>query len=180
MMINNIAVSLNRARGWYKSNVSELKELALELFSEEDLDPVKNITTFEEVLDELDIDFPTLIEDCKTPQESNAKIVEAINVVLDRDQEKKLNVGDIMYCPVISLTRCFKEENTTVVVDEIPYEFICTVSAVVVGKDIIPYPELLCSSLEVATQMGKYFAREVFDLCYYNVLHYQYNNEIKH
>lgn len=178
-MINNIAVSLSRARGWYKSNVSELKELALELFSKEDLDPVKSITTFDDVLNELGIDFSTLVKDCKTPQESNAKIVEAINVALTGNF-RDLKVGDIMYCPVISLTRCFKEENTTVVVDEIPYEFICTVSAVVVGKDIIPYPELLCSSLEVATQMGKYFAREVFDLCYYNVLHYHYNNEIKH
>ena len=179
MMINNITVSLNRARGWYKSNVSELKELALELFSKEDLEPIKSITTFEEVLDELGIDFSTLVKDCKTPQESNTKIVEAINVALTGNF-RDLKIGDIMYCPVISLTRCFKEENTTVVVDEIPYEFICTVSAVVVGKDIIPYPELLCSSLEIATQMGKYFAREVFDLCYYNVLHYQYNNEIKH
>lgn len=175
-----MTVGLNKAREWYKSSIPELKELALALFNEKDLEPVKSITTFDGVLNELGIDFSTLVKDCKTPQESNAKIVEAINVALDGNHERVFNVGDIMYCPVISLTRCFKEENTTVVVDEIPYEFICTVSAVVVGKDIIPYPELLCSSLEVATQMGKYFAREVFDLCYYNILHYQYNNEIKH
>ena len=179
MMINNITVSLNRARGWYKSNTLELKELALELFSKEDLSPVKSIITFDNVLDELGIDFSTLIKGCKTQQESNAKIVEAINVALTGNF-RDLKVGDIMYCPVISLTRSFKEENNTVIVDEIPYEFICTTSAIVVGKDIIPRPELLCSSLEVATQMGKYFAREVFDLCYYDVLHYQYNNEIKH
>lgn len=179
MMINNITVSLNRARGWYKSNIPELKELALELFSKEDLEPVKNITTFEEVLDELGMDFPTLIKNCRSPWESNAKIVEAINVALTGNF-RDLKVGDIMYCPVVSLTRSFKEENNTVIVDEIPYEFICTVSAVVVGKDIIPYQELLCSSLEIATQMGKYFAREVFNLYYYNVLHYQYKDEIKY
>lgn len=179
MKVKNMTVSLSRAREWYKSNVPELKELALHLFSKEDLDQVKNITTFEEVLDELGIDFSTLIKDCKTQQESNAKIVEAINVALTGNF-KDLKVGDIMYYPVVSLTRSFKEENNTVIVDEIPYEFICTTSAIVVGKDIIPHPELLCSSLEVATQMNKYFAREVFDLCYYDVLHYQYNNEIKH
>lgn len=179
MKINNIAVSLNRARGWYKSNVPELKELALDLFNEKDLEPVKSITTFEKVLDELGIDFSTLIKDCKTQQESNAKIVKAINVALTGNF-RDLKVGDIMYYPVVSLTRSFKEENNTVIVDEIPYEFICTTSAIVVGKDIIPHPELLCSSLEVATQMSKYFAREVFDLCYYNVLSYRYKDEIEH
>lgn len=179
MKISTMTVGLNKAREWYKSSIPELKELALALFNEKDLEPVKSITTFDDVLNELGIDCSTLIKDCKTQQESNAKIVEAINVALTGNS-RDLKVGDIMYYPVVSLTRSFKEENNTVIVDEIPYEFICTTSAIVVGKDIIPHPELLCSSLEVATQMSKYFAREVFDLCYYDVLHYQYNNEIKH
>lgn len=179
MKISTMTVGLNKAREWYKSSIPELKELALALFNEKDLEPVKSITTFDDVLNELGIDFSTLVKDCKTPQESNAKIVEAINVALTGNF-RDLKVGDIMYYPVVSLTRSFKEENNTVIVDEIPYEFICTTSAIVVGKDIIPHPELLCSSLEVATQMGKYFAKEVFNLCYYDVLSYKYKNEIKH
>lgn len=180
MKTNTLTVNLEQAKNWYKSNIPELRELALSLFKEFDLESVKNITTFEEVLDELGMDFHTLVKNCRTQQESQKSIVEAINVALGGNYERIFNVGDIMYYPVVSLTKSFNNKDTTVIVNNIPYKFIYTVDTVVIGKSIIPHYELLCSSLEIATQMGKYFTKEVFELQYYDVLNYTYANKVKH
>lgn len=60
-MERNITITLEKAREWFNSGNTSLREVALQAFSEDELkSSFKNITTFEEACKALELNYDTM------------------------------------------------------------------------------------------------------------------------
>ena len=65
-MERNIAITLEKAREWYKSDNKVLKEIALQAFDEKELNfDFRDIKTFQDACEALNLDFDVMLDDVR-------------------------------------------------------------------------------------------------------------------
>lgn len=112
-----VEVSLQTAREWYKSGNKALKEVALQVFSKEELTPsFRDIKTLDDAMDYLNSNnmCADLIEEYNyAPENSYTETIAAYRIVvaaLTNNEERKLKTGDCWF-PVVQFCEIGKEKN---------------------------------------------------------------------
>lgn len=100
----NITITLDKAREWYNSSDSNLKEIALQAFSEEELIfSFKSIKTFEDACKVLDINKKDFEYETKSYifEKTKASIaaikLNIIRQALNKDYKMSLTIGGVYY-----------------------------------------------------------------------------------
>lgn len=191
-----INVSLEEARKWYNSNDKSLKEMALRVFTEEELCPEEfmKIKTFNDAIKFLSLNYATVKQELDCIKDKYIKAVYKLNIIkkaLNSNWEPSLIKGNV-FCPTIRLypkDEAYKkarnmnwivggdliiEGKEYTIIGEVSGYFsnygLCTQSC---GYgDVRPTMGLFgCKSMGIVKHMIKYFSKELFDATYM-----QYNN----
>lgn len=191
----NITLTLEKAREWYNSDSADLKEIALQAYTKDELEIPKwqNIKTFEDACRALDMSTPYV----KVPPFVDVSIsnhlyaickLDIIRKALNRDWEPSL-VQDNVYYPCIMFYSAGHDAKEVVSKHK---EWKLGESFIVNGKkytlvggysysdsgaglasfslgygDVRPYLGLLgCKNSEIAEHMSRYFSKEIFEATY--------------
>lgn len=104
METRTVEVSLAKAKEWYKSKNTALKEVALQAFTEQELKAVsfKDITTLEQACKALNMSFTKVRDNFKTIEavskhSAYVYLLDIIRRALNGDEDMKLTKGDVYY-----------------------------------------------------------------------------------
>lgn len=194
METRNVSITLDKAREWYNSGNSSLKEVALQAFKEEELKrSYKDITSFEDACEVLDIDVtPGMLHKIEALSKASAAMYK-LNIIrraLNLGQNMELTKGAIWYPYNPFITRASSYYN-----DELKSGKMKKVGKFVyngdtyfllgggasdggvaglgsfdstygVGAADAPVWFLGCASQEIAQHMSLHFAKEIFEAKY--------------
>jgi hypothetical protein len=199
----NITLSLEKAREWYYDGGVDLKEIALQAFSEEELKTKswENIKTFEDACDELDINPKVELDILNNIIFGKQFIalykVNIIRQALNKDYKPSLVHGTVYY-PWVRFYKSYDDAKSAVrnndwkLCGKVEIE---GTSCYLVGGDAsgcdyglgffyfgfggvdADLGLLCCESREIAQHMSKYFAKEIFDAIYIDTCKYKIYNE---
>lgn len=195
MVTRNIALTLEKAREWYNSGSSDLKEVALQAYTEEELKihEFTNIKTFEQACEALGI-RPNISAISSYPETNNImdhlKAVYKLDIIhkaLNKGWNPKMTEGTIYY-PYVRLypagdkakeaarsngwyvKETFKADGNKYSLVGGDYGdsfsgglgyFSCGFGGVFANLGLLG-----CKSIEIAQHMSRYFAKEIFEVCY--------------
>lgn len=194
MESRNIALTLEKAREWYNSGSADLREVALQAYTRNELEipEWQNIKTFEDACRALNIDG-TFGYAADTPWEVAKHLraiwkLDIIRKALNGDWKPSLVEGSVYYpyarfYPAGQKAREAVSENKgwklgesfiaggkkhTLVggdSDSCYYDGLANFGAGI--GDVLPDPGLLgCKSREIAEHMSRYFSKEIFEASY--------------
>lgn len=184
MDTRNVTVTLDKAREWYNSGNATLREVALQAFTEDELNvSYVNIKKMEDVVDVLGITIMDVMGIVKSLPSKHLKAVYRTDLIckaLNGGWEPSLVEGNVYYPRVefyphdkVSSNR--KKDITDYFIYEgKKYALVggdCYYWSVGLGDfsggDSSCNAGLLgCKSREIAFHMSKYFAKEIFLACY--------------
>jgi hypothetical protein len=199
----NIKLTLDKAKEWYNSDSKELKEVALQAYTEEELDEElwKKIKTFADACDALGIDAyfnPLKINKNSSAFARHLEAIRRLDIIrqaLNKDYKPSL-IQDAVYCPWVRLYKNYDTAKNVIINND--WKFCGKVkiegtSYYLVGGSYIGCGDglgnfrygyggvyatlglLCCKSKEIAQHMSKYFAREIFDAIYIQHDNYEWN-----
>lgn len=199
METRNVTVTLEKAKEWYNSGNTTLKEVALQAFSEKEL-KVKNFTdikTLEDVCEALNMDYEEFLHMKACLGDTHLRAIYMLDLIrkaLNGDWKPSLITGNVYY-PYVRFypaneARARANENNWVakesfIADGKKYTLVggdygCF-SCGGLGYfgsgsgDVRPYLGLFgYKSEEVAKHMSKYFAKEIFDATYAHHKNYKW------
>lgn len=210
MESRNIALTLEKAREWYNSGSADLREVALQAYTEEELITSKftDIKTFKDACDVLGVshaDFNKMLKGYygenifkATPASIAAIKLNIIRQALNKGQKMELTKGTIYYPYTPFVTRkstYFNDELRNGSMVEVaqfmsngevyrllggdaPYGGIaslgCFYSRIGVGDSAANVGFLGCTSKEIAEHMSRYFAKEIFEAKYGDLVSYEW------
>jgi hypothetical protein len=186
----NIKLTLEKAKEWYNSDSKELKEVALQAFTKEELtkEPWERIKTFEDACKSLGIDSSSLnlfggfSQDIRDHLLAVYKL-DTIRRALNGDWRPKLTEGKVYY-PYVAIYKESEDINPNGARSRIcfttngckrwklvggAYSYCDDgVGSFGVGYgSVSAYAGLLCcKSIEIAKHMSLYFPKEIFEACY--------------
>lgn len=137
METRNVKITLDKAREWYNSGYESLREIALQVFKEEELTYIynfKNITSFKEACDALNLDYDIIsivVKDVATYSRASAAMFK-LNII-----RKALNLGQDLYLTKIQ--------------DE--YGIYCPDNSFIEENSLFYYNEIVSGKFEV---IGKF------------------------
>lgn len=201
METRNVKITLEKAKEWYKSNDDSLKEVALQAFTKEELEPFDftTIKTFEDACKFLGfttLDICILVDRIAT--DSIAAVASfKLNIIrraLNKDQNIDLLNGTIWYpyTPFIAEDNTYQKDNNEKEVKAFVYKNkIYKIiggfagfglhdglgsfdSCNGVGHAYAAIGFLGCATKEIAEHFGKYFAKEIFDAKYGDLINYKW------
>jgi hypothetical protein len=201
METRNISLTLEKAKEWYNSGSADLKEVALQAYSEQELktEDWERIKTFEDACDALGIDSSFGLNGAVTKYGFRKHLtalykLDIIRQALNKDYKPSLVHGTVYY-PWIRFYKSYKEVKNVVrdndwklcgkvKIEGTTYFLVCCgcndcspglscFSHSVGAGGVTILGLLCCKSREIAQHMGKYFAKEIFDATY--VQHNNYN-----
>lgn len=196
MESRNVALTLEKAREWYKSGSADLREIALQAYTKEELrvPDWKNIKTLKDACSAKGLRYSEIessISDLKL-EYIYGKHLEAVYVLdiirkaLNKDWKPSLVEGAVYY-PYVRFYPADKAKEaaasnglkvgpsfiadgkkyTLVGGDYNYYSFDGLANFGWGSGDVLPYLGLLgCQSREIAEHMSKYFMKEIFEATY--------------
>jgi hypothetical protein len=194
----NIKLTLEKAKEWYNSDNKELKEVALQAYTEEELTEYwKRIKTFEDACEELGIDSSSfnLFGDFGQNIRDHLKAIYKLDIIrraLNGNWSPELTEGSIYY-PYIAIYKESEDINPNGARSIINFttngykrwkliggDFnYCAYGTVTFGGgwgSVYASAGLLCcKSKEIAQHMSRYFAREIFDAVYIQHNNYEWD-----
>lgn len=195
MESRNISLTLEKAKEWYNSNSAELKEVALQAYTEEELKTPKftDIKSFEDAARALGIRYTNLELVLKDYSDKSifehVKAVTRLDIIrkaLNKDWKPSL-VKDIVYYPYVRLYPADKAREavrskgwslgSSFYVEGEKYTLVggdcysCYYGGMAVFGyrygSVQPHMGLLgCKSREIAEHMSRYFSKEIFEAVY--------------
>lgn len=192
----NIILTLEKAREWYNSGSADLKEVALQAYTKEELTTPKftDIKTFEDACRALGVSTTSYIE---APYTAGEEIVNHLHAIYKLDIIRKALNGDwkpslvqgsvyypyVRFYPAGQKAREAVSENKgwklgeSFIADSKKYtlvggDYYCYgwggLAFFGCGSgDVQPYLGLLgCKSREIAEHMSRYFSKEIFEATY--------------
>lgn len=196
METRNISITLEKAREWYNSSSSDLKEVALQAYTEEELKTPKytDIKTFEDACKalgmdmnkvECDINALTCLEGGLGEHLTAIYKLDIIRKALNgADWKPKMAEGDIYY----GWVRLYKESSNVPSDKKIIGNFIADGQKYLLVGGFLDYGSydglgifyseygfgnsdadlglLCCKSAEIARYMSEQFGKIIFDACY--------------
>ena len=196
MESRNISLTLEKAKEWYNSNSAELREVALQAYTEEELKTPKftDIKTFEDACRALELDGPKVILDlrrCESMRFNREHLraiykLDIIRKALNKDWKPNLVEGKVYY-PYVRFYPADKAREVassknwklgeSFIANGKKYTLVggdcysCSyygLSSFGCGYgDVQLYLGLLgCKSVEIAEYMSRYFSKEIFEATY--------------
>jgi hypothetical protein len=188
METRNISLTLKKAKEWYNSGNADLKEVALQAFSERELEAEdwKNIKTFKDACDALGINSSFELNGAVTKYGFRKHLtafykLDIIRQALNKDYKPSLVHGTVYY-PWVRFYKSYDDAKSVVRSNDLE---LCGkveiegTSYYLVGCDYgLGYLScgsgvvsailglFCCKSAEIAQHMSKYFAKEIFDAVY--------------
>lgn len=202
METRNVAVTLKKAKEWYNSNNSTLREVALQAFTADELKSTdfKSIRNFADVQEALGIikanpslSIQAIHEMECDPYMSHIAAINKVDLILkalNSGWSPSLTEGRIYY-PYVKIYKADKVPNDKKK-DIAKYFTYNGEKYVLVGGDYACWSDGLsaffgddgycdavagllgCKSEEIARHMSKYFAKEIFEACYAAQLGFDY------
>lgn len=210
MESRNIALTLEKAREWYNSGSADLREVALQAYTEEELTTPKfnEIKTFRDACDVLGVSHANFNKMLKgyygenilkaTPASIAAIKLNIIRQALNKGQKMELTKGTIYYPYTPFVTR-----KSTYYNDELRDGSMVEVAQFMsngevyrllggyasdgsyaglgyfdsddgVGGSFADVGFLGCASKEIAEHMSRYFAKEIFEAKYGDLVSYEW------
>lgn len=210
MESRNIALTLEKAREWYNSGSADLREVALQAYTEEELTTPKfnDIKTFRDACDVLGVSHANFNKMLKgyygenilkaTPASIAAIKLNIIRQALNKGQKMELTKGTIYYPYTPFVTR-----KSTYYNDELRDGSMVEVAQFMsngevyrllgghasnggytglgsfhpfygVGDSLADVGFLGCASKEIAEHMSRYFAKEIFEAKYGDLVSYEW------
>lgn len=186
MESRNITLTLEKAREWYNSGSADLREVALQAYTKDELKipEWQNIKTFEDACRALGVSTTSCIE---APYTAGEKIVNHLHAIYKLDIIHKALNGDwnpsftesrvyypfVMFYPAGQKAREVTLRNNwelgeSFIVDGKKYTLVGGLTSFSSDWGIIlPYLGLLgCKSKEIAKHMSRYFSKEIFEATY--------------
>jgi hypothetical protein len=188
-----IEITIDTAKDWYRSNIECLKTLALQAFTEEELEEkeFEKIKSFEDALEKLGIsigDNKVYIDTLsKFPNSEHLIAIYKLSIIkkaLNGDCTNSLLKGTIYYPWVV----LYENHDTAVKIAKNDNFFLCGTVKIdntnyyLIGGDFNYTSNILnsddcyivstnlgllnCKSQEIAQHMSKYFAKEIFEALY--------------
>lgn len=210
MESRNIALTLEKAREWYNSGSADLREVALQAYTEEELTTPKfnDIKTFRDACDVLGVSHANFNKMLKghygenilkaTPASIAAIKLNIIRQALNKGQKMELTKGTIYYPYTPFVTRkstYYNDELRDGSMVEVAqfmsngevYRLLgggadsggvaglgCFYSNYGVGNSNADVGFLGCASKEIAEHMSRYFAKEIFEAKYGDLVSYEW------
>jgi hypothetical protein len=199
MKERNIKVTLEKAKEWYNSSSADLKAVALQAYSEEELKTKswENIKTFEDACNALGISnlFGVYSVSSKYNFSKHLTALYKLDIIrraLNKDYNPSLVHGSVYY-PLIKLYNRYDDAKNVAknnnwnlcgkiefkgtsyfLVGGDCYGFGYGLSSFSCGCGIVDanLGFLCCKSGEIAQHMSKYFAKEIFDAVYKSTCKY--------
>jgi len=191
-----VIISLESAKEWYKGDNLTLKNIALQAYTEQELNEVSwaDIKTYEDACKALGIKTDIILHCDDDIARGHAMAIYRLNIIrkaLNRGWKPSLISGEFC-CPMIKFYKKYNDAKSAARNNDWKFcgEFeIEGISYYLVGGDYsrcdyglsgfrcgsgVVFGNLgllCCKSGEIARHMSKYFAREIFDAIYM-----QYNN----
>ncbi len=210
METRNVTITLEKAKEWFNSGNSSLKEVALQAFSEEELKPsFKDIKTFEDACEVLGInpsDIGCLRADpkkgyyiySKTKASFATLKINIIRQALNKGFKMSFTKGDVYYPQIRFVTQKstfyngelksgYMRRVANFEVDGEEYSLLgghaysgsdaglgCFHSSNGVGYSYADVGFLCCATREIAEHMSNYFAKEIFEAMYGDLIDYKW------
>jgi hypothetical protein len=191
METRNIPLTLEKAKEWYNGSSKELREIALQAYSKQELKTKEweRIKTFEDACNKLEINpisLTCLLDAYKLEHLKAIYKLDVIRQALNKDYKPSLVHGTVYY-PWIRFYKSYDDAKSAVRDDdwelcgkvEIEGTSYYLVGGVCSGYDYglgsfsygcgvvnADLGLLCCESREIAQHMSKYFAKEIFDAMY--------------
>jgi hypothetical protein len=193
MKERNISLTLEKAKKWYNSDSADLKEVALQAYSEQELktEDWERITTFEDACEALGINSSFELNGAVTKYGLRKHLtalykLDIIKQALNKGKQPSLVEGKVYY-PWIRLynnyDNAFKniEQNDWELCGKVEIEgtsyFLVSCGYHSYSSGLIGFGFgfgtiyttlglLGCKSSKMAQHLGKYFAKEIFEACY--------------
>lgn len=196
MESRNIALTLEKAREWYNNGSADLREVALQAYTKDELEipEWQNIKTFEDACRALGVSTTSYIE---APYTAGEEIVNHLHAIYKLDIIRKALNGDwkpslvqgsvyypyVRFYPAGQKAREAVSENKewklgesfiadgkkyTLVGGDCSYCYFAGLANFSYGySDVLPNLGLLgCKSREIAEHMSRYFSKEIFEAIY--------------
>lgn len=202
MESRNISITIDKAIEWYNSNNKALKEVALQAFSKEELEGsnFKNIKTFDDAVRALDLSFITIDNAIKNILKCGSRTSVAmlkLNIIgkaLNKGKKMEFAEGRIWhpYNPVLCSKNSYIKNNEEVEVAKVRINnkiYTLIGGNAFHGSDsglgdfdldygmsgAYSYVGFLgCATKEIAQHMGRYFAKEIFEVKYSDYVDYEW------
>lgn len=169
METRNIKITLDKARKWYNSGNTTLKEIALQAFDKDELVfNFKDITSFEKACSALNLNYDIIsiiVKDVATYSRASAAMFK-LNII-----RKALNLGYNLYLTkneeVIGKVK--SEGGLYNVLNKKAYNSSCTGLGSFNGNVVRSYADvgfLGCATKEIADHFGKYFGMLIAEAMY--------------
>ncbi len=198
-----IRITLEQAKKWYKSDTKELKELALSVYTEEQLkqEEWETITSFKDAARALGVYYyAQSFLDANTHLPAQLRAIYKLNIIkqaLNGDWEPSMDKGTI-YWPVVKVFKALSQakewakENDSNIDTCVEYDGVihyiagsCSASETHNGmsanisrkdKGTVLYGAGMfgCKSKEIAAHMSKYFAAIIFTATYGGSLEHRF------
>lgn len=210
MESRNISLTLEKAREWYNSGSADLREVALQTYTEEELTTPKftDIKTFKDACDVLGVshaDFNKMLKEYygenifkATPASIAAIKLNIIRQALNKGQKMELTKGTIYYPYTPFVTRkstCYNDELRDGSMVEVAQfmsngevyrllgggadyggdaglGYFSSGSGVGFSDAYVGF--LGCASKEIAEHISRYFAKEIFEAKYGDLVSYEW------
>lgn len=201
MKTRNIALTLEKAKEWYNSGNADLREVALQAYTEDELKVVlfSDIKTFKDACEALNLNVDDVMYDLSRVHFFGSHLtaiykLDIIRKALNGDWKPDLIKGDIYYSWVrfylpnripsnAYIIGKIKHDNQEYVVvgefgdcgspDGLGYFY----SGYGYGDSSVSLGLLCCKSWEIAEHMSKYFGKIIFDACYAHHDNYEWIQE---
>lgn len=200
METRNISITLEKARDWYNSNSLDLREVALQAFSEDELKVVnfKDITTFEDAVKVLNLDTHSIyyaIENLKDVSKASVAAfkLNIIRKALNMNYKMSFKEG-IYWYPHTSIVLSNSYRKDKCEKETAKVKINCDICTLIGGcsdysglsglgeyysKSGVCYSNahigfLGCATAEIAQHFGKYFAKEIFEAKYGDLIDYEW------
>lgn len=200
METRNVAITLEKAREWYKGCNSSLKEIALQAFTKEEPEEFnfKNITTFGDAVKALnlnDADVLSALANLKVVSKASAASfkLNIIRKALNKGKKMDFKKGTVWYpyTPAVLPNNNYCKDSWEVEVGKV--RIGCDTFTLLGGSAGgtvaglghfdssygVAYSTahvgfLGCATKEIAQHMGKYFGKEIFEAKYGDLVDYEW------
>lgn len=200
METRNVAITLEKAKEWYKGCNTSLKEIALQAFTKEELEEFnfKNITTFGDAVKALnldDADVMSALANLKVVSKASAASFK-LNIIrraLNKGKKMDFKKGTIWYpyTPAVLPNNNYCKDSWEVEVAKVrigcdTFTLLGGSANVGAGAGLgilssagVAYSNayvgfLGCATKEIAQHMGKYFGKEIFEAKYGDLVDFEW------
>lgn len=201
METRNVTVTLEKAKEWYNSGNRSLKEVALQAFSEKELEAVhfSQITCFKDVCLALRLDYSREVAMCKeinikSKAASASYRLNLIRRALNLGQKMSLVEGEVWYpyTPFLAKKNSYSKDSGEVRVAKFRYDgdtytllggyatigssaglgYFFSRDGVALSRALVGF--LGCATKEIAQHFGRYFGKDIFEAKYGDLIDFHW------